>query len=186
MAISRFSRVDFVVNNVGISPYFGPLLAIDRERFERTLTVNTWPAVALIQLVVAQGLGDGGAILNVSSIGARQVQPDVAAYTASKAALDVLTKVLARELGRKGIRVNGIAPGLVRTRTSSAISEGELGDREAEILPLARLGTPHDIACAAAFLLSDDASWITGHTLVVDGGRLLVGDEPRPQIGVFA
>ena len=124
-------------------------------------------------------------MLNVSTIGSRQVQPYAAPYTASKSALDVLTRVMARELGRRGIRVNGIAPGLVRTRTSSAISSGENGDREAEILPLGRLGEPEDIASAAAFLLSSDASWITGETLVVDGGRLLVGDEPHDRIGVF-
>ena len=184
-ARENFSRIDIVVNNVGVSPYYGPLMGVDRERFSKTLISNTWPAVALVQEAVAGGLGEHGAVLNVSTIGSRQVQPYAAPYTASKSALDVLTRVMARELGRRGIRVNGIAPGLVRTRTSSAISSGENGDREAEILPLGRLGEPEDIASAAAFLLSSDASWITGETLVVDGGRLLVGDEPHDRIGVF-
>ena len=186
VAIEKFSRIDLVVNNVGVSPYYGPLMGVDRERFSKTMISNTWPAVSLVQEAVAGGLGDQGAVLNISTIGSRQVQPYAAPYTASKSALDVLTKVMARELGRRGIRVNGIAPGLIRTRTSSAVSSGESGDREAEILPLGRLGEPDDIASAAAFLLSKEASWITGETLVIDGGRLLVGDEPRDQIGVFS
>ena len=185
-AIKKFSRIDLVVNNVGVSPYYGSLMGVDRERFSKTMISNTWPAVSLVQEAVAGGLGDQGAVLNISTIGSRQVQPYAAPYTASKSALDVLTKVMARELGRRGIRVNGIAPGLIRTRTSSAVSSGESGDREAEILPLGRLGEPDDIASAAAFLLSKEASWITGETLVIDGGRLLVGDEPRAQIGVFS
>jgi len=184
-ARENFSRIDVVVNNVGISPYYGPLLGVDRERFSKTLVSNTWPAVSLVQEAVASGLGQGGAVLNISTIGSMQVQPYAAPYAASKAALNVLTKTLARELGRRGIRVNGIAPGLIRTRTSSAISTGKTGDREAEIMPLGRLGEPEDVASAAAFLLSCEASWITGETLVIDGGRLLVGDEPRDQIGVF-
>lgn len=184
-AIEITGRIDLVVNNVGISPYFGPLLEADRGRFEKTMLANTWPAISLVQQAVAGGLGKGGAVLNISTIGARQVQPDVAPYAASKAALDVLTRTLARELGRRGIRVNGIAPGLIRTRTSAAVSEGGNGDREAELLPLGRLGEPEDVANAAAFLLSDNAGWITGETLVVDGGRLLVGDEPHGRIGAF-
>jgi len=186
VAMEQFSRIDIVVNNVGVSPYYGPLMGVDRERFSKTLISNTWPAVSLVQEAVAGGRGDQGAVLNISTIGSRQVQPYAAPYTASKSALDVLTKVMARELGRRGVRVNGIAPGLIRTRTSSAVSSGESGDREAEILPLGRLGEPDDIANAAAFLLSKEASWITGETLVVDGGRLLVGDAPRAQIGVFS
>lgn len=184
-AQANFGRLDAVVNNVGISPYYGPLMNVDRERFSKTMVTNTWPAIALVQAAIAGGFGSGGAVLNISTIGAQQVQPYIAPYAASKAALDSLTKVMGRELGPRGIRVNGIAPGLIRTRTSSAISAGEIGDREAEILPLGRLGDPGDIASAAAFLLSGEASWITGETLVVDGGRLLIGDEPRAQIGVF-
>ena len=184
-AREHFSRIDIVVNNVGVSPYCGPLMGVDRERISKTLISNTWPAVALVQEAVAGGLGEHGAVLNMSTIGSRQVQPYAAPYIASKSALDVLTRVMARELGRRGIRVNGIAPGLVRTRTSSAVSSGENGDQEAKILPLGRLGEPEDIASAATFLLSSEASWITGETLVVDGGRLLIGDEPHDRIGVF-
>ena len=142
------SGIDIVVNNVGISPYFGPLMSVDRERFSKTLISNTWPALGLVQEAVAAGLGAGGAVLNISTIGARQVQPYLGPYVASKSALDSLTKLMARELGRRGIRVNGIAPGLIRTKTSRAISAGDIGDREAEILPLGRLGEPDDIASA--------------------------------------
>lgn len=183
-ALTRFGRIDHVVNNVGISPYYGPLLGATESAVNRTLASNTWPAIRLLQCAVEAGLGlDGGSVVNISTIGSQQVQPLAGLYTAGKAALDVLTKVLARELAPRGIRVNGVAPGLVRSRTSLVLWEGDRGAAEERLVPLGRLGTPEDVASAVAFLLSAEASWITGTTLVVDGGRLLVGDEPAHLIG---
>lgn len=186
-AIEAFGRLDFVVNNAGASPYYGPLLGATKDAFLLTSAVNAWAPLALVQAACRAGLGghDGAAVVNVSTIGSRQVQPLVAVYTSSKAALDVLTRTLARELGPRGIRVNGVAPGLVRTQMATALWEGEQERLESELLPLQRIGNPDDIAGAVQFLLSSESSWMTGATLDVDGGRLLVGDEPRELIGVY-
>ncbi|MBS45659.1 MAG: 3-oxoacyl-ACP reductase [Nocardioides sp.] len=186
-AVERFGRIDFVVNNAGANASYGSLLDITRDAFLATVTVNAWAPLALVQAAVGAGLGDhpGAAVVNISTIGARQVQPAVAGYTASKAALDVLTRGLARELGPQGIRVNGLSPGLVQTSMAGVLWEGDRGREEAEILPLQRLGRPEDIAGAVAFLLSDEARWMTGGMLDVDGGRLLIGGEPRNLMGQF-
>jgi 3-oxoacyl-[acyl-carrier protein] reductase len=186
-AKDAFGRIDFVVNNAGANASYGPLLDMQREAFLTTVTVNAWAPLALVQAAVTAGLGEheGAAVVNISTIGARQVQPLVAGYTASKAALDVLTKGLARELGPRGIRVNAVSPGLVQTSMAGILWEGDRGTEEAGILPLQRLGEPRDIAGAVAFLLSDDARWMTGGMLDVDGGRLLVGGEPRNLIGEY-
>jgi NAD(P)-dependent dehydrogenase (short-subunit alcohol dehydrogenase family) len=186
-AIERFGRIDFVVNNAGASPYYGPLLSATRSAFELTMKVNAWAPLALVQAACEAGLGEhpGAAVVNISTIGAKTVQPPVGLYTASKAALEVLTRTLAREVGVRGIRVNAVAPGLVRTRMASALLEGDRESQEADLLPLQRLGEPEDIANAVVFLLSDAAAWMTGATLDVDGGRLLVGDESRDLIGVY-
>lgn len=113
----------------------------------------------------------GGVILNVASVGGLSVEPTIGAYNATKAALLHLTRTLAAELG-PGVRVNAIAPGLVKTDMARALWE-EHGEAMARMLPMRRLGEPADIAQAAAFLCSEAASWITGTTLVVDGGALL-------------
>jgi NAD(P)-dependent dehydrogenase (short-subunit alcohol dehydrogenase family) len=186
-AVESFGAVDLVVNNVGASPYYGPLMNADRERFSKTLLLNTWVPLAVTQAAVQAGMGSKrpGAVVNVTTIGSRQVQPMLGAYTSAKAALELMTRVLARELGPRGVRVNGVAPGLVQTSMARLLWEGGRGDAEAEILPLQRIGRPDDIAAAVCFLLSDDASWMCGTIVDVDGGRLLVGDEPRDLIGVF-
>jgi NAD(P)-dependent dehydrogenase (short-subunit alcohol dehydrogenase family) len=124
------------------------------------------------------------AVVNVSSLGSRLLSPLNAPYCASKSALEVLTRTLAREIGPRGVRVNAVAPGIIRTEMSKVFWE-EHGEAEASMLPLQRLGEPSDIAAVVAFLLSDDAAWVTGVTIDVDGGRMLVGGEPRHLIGVF-
>lgn len=186
-AMSSFGRIDFIVNNAGTNSAYGPLLEITREALVRNIEINTMAPLALVQSALRAGFGEhpGAAVVNVSTIGARQVQPMVAAYTASKAALDVLSKGLARELGPHGIRVNSVAPGLVETTLSENLWRGERGVEESEILPLKRLGLPDDIAEAVVFLLSDASRWMTGVTLDVDGGRMLIGGEPRDLIGEF-
>lgn len=186
-ALDRFGAVDLLVNNVGASPYYGPLMNADRERFSRTLLLNTWVPLAMTQAAVRAGMGSRrpGAVVNVTTIGSRQVQPMLGAYTSAKAALELLTRVLARELGPRGVRVNGVAPGLVQTAMARVLWENGRGDSEAEILPLQRIGRPDDIAAAICFLLSEESSWTCGAIVDVDGGRLLVGDEPRDLFGVF-
>jgi 3-oxoacyl-[acyl-carrier protein] reductase len=185
-AVATFGRIDLVVNTVAVNASYGPLLALEQDAFSLTMVRNTWPTIALAQAAVANGLGDGGAIVAVSTIGSHSVQPLVAPYCASKSALDTLVRSLARELGPRGIRVNAVAPGLIVTDMSRALWEGDQADREAELLPLGRLGRPEDIAGAITWLLSSDAGWVTGQIVDVDGGRLLIGDEPAHLIGVHA
>ncbi|TMF92011.1 MAG: glucose 1-dehydrogenase [Chloroflexi bacterium] len=184
-AVREFGRLDLVYNGVGVNRHYGPVLAATEADFLRTYKLNAFAPVAVVQAAVAAGLGRGGAVVNLSATGARRVHPMLPAYTASKAALDMITATLARELGAAGIRVNGVAPGLVRTRMAAVLWEGERGEAEASLVPLQRLGEPEDIAAAVCFLLSDDAAWITGVVLPVDGGRLLVGSETKDLLGVF-
>lgn len=113
------------------------------------------------------------------------MHPVTGPYTASKAALEMLTQLLARELGHVGIRVNAVAPGLVRTDLAKVLWEGDTGAAEASLVPLQRLGEPEDIASAICYLASPDAAWITGAILPVDGGRLVAGGEPRHLIGEY-
>jgi 3-oxoacyl-[acyl-carrier protein] reductase len=181
-AADHYGPVALVVNMVAINPYMGPLLDVDAKAFAKIMVVNTWTAVAVVQAAARHGLlEERGAVVNVSTIGARQYQPQLAPYCASKAALEVLTTHLANELGPHGVRVNTVEPGLVKTDMAQALWEGESGQFEVEALPMRRLGQPDDVAAAVAFLLSDEASWITGSTLNVDGGRLVTSKTyPHP------
>ena len=177
-AVERFGRVTHVVPNVGISYHYGPLLTITRKRFVNTVIGNTWFAVEVIQRAVQAGMAEAkGSVCVISSIGAEITSPVIAVYDGAKALLNALTRALARELGPRGIRVNIVAPGLIRTPTAAFMIQGEREQDEASILPLKRVGEPEDIASTIAFLLSDEAAYVTGATLVVDGGRLLVGRE---------
>jgi 3-oxoacyl-[acyl-carrier protein] reductase len=182
-AVERFGRVTHLVPNVGIAHHYGPLLTIERKPFVDTIIGNTWFAVELIQRAVAAGMAEArGSVCVISSIGAEITSPVIAAYDGAKGLLDSLTRALARELGPRGIRLNIVAPGLIRTPTAAFVITGERERQEAEILPLKRIGESEEIAAAVAFLLSSDASYVTGATLVVDGGRLLVG---REQVDLF-
>jgi NAD(P)-dependent dehydrogenase (short-subunit alcohol dehydrogenase family) len=170
--VARFGSVDILVNNAATNPYLGPLIGIDRSRADKIHQVNQWALVAWTQLVWDAWMRDhGGAIINLASIGGIAVEPAIAYYNATKAAVIHLTKHLASELG-PGVRVNALAPGLVRTDLARALWEG-FGDQIAARLPLRRLGEPEDVAGAAVFLASDVAGWITGTTLVIDGGALV-------------
>lgn len=174
-AVTEFGRLDGVVNNVGINLFLGPLLDIPERRWRRTLQVNTWVPLRLTQLAVRSGLGEyeGGGVVNVSTIGARRIEPGIGAYCASKAALEVVTRVLAVELGERRVRCNAVAPGMIPTETSSALlaAPGRV-EELAAARPAGRLGTGQDVADLTLFLLSDKASWITGEVVTVDGGAL--------------
>lgn len=173
---SRFGGLDYLVNNVGINPVYGPLMDMDDSAARKILEVNVVGALKMAQDSVAAGLRErGGAIVNISSIAGVTSSPGIGMYGVSKAALLSLTRQLAAELA-PDVRVNAVAPAAVKTQFARALYEG----REAELAekyPLGRLGVPEDIAGPVTFLLSDDAAWITGQTLVIDGGATLVTAE---------
>ncbi|KRE43390.1 SDR family oxidoreductase [Knoellia sp. Soil729] len=169
-----FGPVDLLVNNTGINPAYGRLVDLDLDAARKIVEVNCIAALSWIQKAVSSGLEErGGAIVNVSSVAGVRPAPGIGFYGASKAMLIHLTEELAVELG-PSVRVNAVAPAVVKTRFATALYEG----REEEVAaayPLKRLGVPEDIAGVVAFLLSDDAAWMTGQLVVVDGGLLLKG-----------
>jgi NAD(P)-dependent dehydrogenase (short-subunit alcohol dehydrogenase family) len=171
--IERFGSIDILVNNAATNPYFGPIVDIDLSRARKTVLVNQEAVLHWTQLVWRAHMRDnGGSVLNISSIGGLAVEPGIGWYNVTKAAVAHLTKQMAGELG-PAVRVNALAPGLVRTEFARALWE-TAGEQIARRLPLKRLGEPEDIANAALFLVSDAASWITGHVLVIDGGAMVV------------
>jgi NAD(P)-dependent dehydrogenase (short-subunit alcohol dehydrogenase family) len=170
--IERFGRVDILVNNAATNPYMGRPIDIDLPRFDKTWQVNYRGPVVWIQEVWKASMAEhGGSIINISSVGGLSVEPAIGHYNVTKAALIHLTRTMAADLS-PGVRVNAIAPGLVKTDLARALWESN-EELIADRMPLKRLGLPDDIAGAALFLASDLASWITGQTLVVDGGALL-------------
>lgn len=172
-AVERFERIDVLVNNAATNPYQGPTLGIGRSQFDKTVQVNWYGPLLWSRLAVEAGLGrdGGGAIVNVASIGGLSAEPTIGVYNGTKAALLHLTRQLALELA-PDVRVNAVAPGLVKTDMARALWE-PAEDALAGHTPLGRLGEPNDVARAVTFLASDAASWITGTTVVVDGGMLL-------------
>lgn len=170
--VERFGRLDVLVNNAGMNIHSGPLVEIDDARADKILKVNQHAVVVWTAAAWNASMRErGGAVVNVSAIGGLAVYPGSGWYNATKAAVIQMTRQLAYELG-PGVRVNGIAPGVVQTDLARRRVD-EDGEGLAARLPLRRLGLPDDIAMAALFLASDAASWITGHTVVVDGGALL-------------
>lgn len=165
----RYGGLDILVNNAATNPYLGPLLGLDRGRAMKTVEVNQWGIVAWTRAAREAGMtGPGAAVVNLASVGGLGPEPGIGWYNATKAAVIHLTRQLAFELA-PDVRVNALAPGLVKTDLARALWEGN-EERISGHIPLRRLGVPDDIAAAALFLVSDAASWITGHVLVVDGG----------------
>jgi NAD(P)-dependent dehydrogenase (short-subunit alcohol dehydrogenase family) len=170
--VDRFGRVDVLVNNAATNPYMGPAIDIDLARYDKTFQVNLRGPLVWTQLAHRASMAEhGGSVINIASVGGLSVEPSIGIYNTTKAGIIHLTKTLAAELGPK-VRVNAIAPGLVKTDFARALWEAH-EEALARRLPTKRLGEPEDVAGAALFLASDLSSWITGHTLVVDGGALV-------------
>lgn len=162
----RHGRIDHLVNNAGINPVYGPLLETDPTAVQKIFAVNVVAMMEWTRDALAAGLSKS--IVNLSSVSATSASPGIAFYGVSKAAVVNLTIQLANELG-PDIRVNAVAPAVIKTDFARSLYEG----RETEVAAgyvLKRLGAPEDVAGPVAFLLSDDASWVTGQTLVIDGG----------------
>ncbi|MEX2980266.1 SDR family oxidoreductase [Streptomyces sp. C36] len=171
-AMEAFGRVDYLVNNAGTNPVFGPIADLDLAVARKVFETNVVSALGFAQRTWhAWQKDNGGAIVNIASIAGISASPFIGAYGVSKAAMINLTAQLAHEFA-PGVRVNAIAPAVVKTRFAAALYEGREEEASASY-PLGRLGVPEDIGGAAAFLLSDTAGWITGQTLVVDGGLFL-------------
>jgi NAD(P)-dependent dehydrogenase (short-subunit alcohol dehydrogenase family) len=170
--MDAFGAVDILVNNAATNPYMGANIDIDLPRYDKTFQVNLRGALVWTQAAWRASMKErGGNVINISSVGGLSVEPSIGIYNVTKAALIHLTKTLAAELS-PGVRVNAIAPGLVKTDFARALWE-PAEERMAKRTPLGRLGEPQDIGSAALFLASDLSSWITGHTLVVDGGAMI-------------
>ncbi|GAA1502888.1 SDR family oxidoreductase [Nocardioides humi] len=173
-AIEAFGSIDLLVNNTGINPSYGPMIDLDLGVARKIVDVNVLAALAWTQRVHGAWMGEhGGAVVNVSSVTGVRPAPGIGMYGASKAMLISMTELLALELG-PGIRVNAVAPAVVKTKFATALYEGR-EDEVAAAYPLKRLGQPDDIGSVVAFLLSDDAAWLTGQAVVVDGGLTLTG-----------
>jgi NAD(P)-dependent dehydrogenase (short-subunit alcohol dehydrogenase family) len=168
-AIAHFGSLDILVNNAGTNPYFGPLVDIGDALMQKTYEVNQAAIVTHTAAAWHQWMQQhGGVVLNIASVGGLGPESGIGWYNVTKAAVIHLTKQLAWELS-PGVRVNAIAPGLVRTDLARKLWE----EREPEIasrIPLRRIGEPEDIAAMALMLVSDESSWITGQTIVIDGG----------------
>ncbi|MEU8236911.1 SDR family oxidoreductase [Actinoplanes missouriensis] len=171
----RFGTITTLINNIGINPAYGPLAQLDLGAARKMAEVNLIGTLGWVQEALRGGLGStgGGSIVNISSVSGVRPAPGIGFYGTTKAALIHLTEELAIELAPR-IRVNAVAPAVVKTRFATALFEG----REAEVAatyPLGRLGNTDDVAGTVAFLCSPDASWITGQTIVLDGGVTLTG-----------
>ncbi|MDQ0242107.1 SDR family oxidoreductase [Arthrobacter bambusae] len=170
-AVERFGSLDILVNNAATNPHMGPLTELTESKAAKTTQVNQFAPILWTKLASEAWMAEhGGAVLNIASVGGLLVDPNIGYYNATKAALIHLTRQLAYELGPE-IRVNVICPGLIKTELARAVWEAR-EDILSAGLPLRRLGTTDDIAQAASFLCSDRASWITGQSLVIDGGAL--------------
>ena len=172
--LDTFGRLDILVNNAATNPVFGPLLDIEEEAWDRIMALNVKGYLLAAQRAARAMTPSGrGAIVNIASTAGLRASAGLGAYSVSKAAVIMLTRVLGRELASLGIRVNGVAPALIETRFSEALWKNpDILSTYLKSTPLARAGQPEEVAGAVVYLCSDAASYVTGQTLLLDGGHL--------------
>jgi 3-oxoacyl-[acyl-carrier protein] reductase len=170
-ANKAFDRLDILVNNAGVYE-FGPLESITPEHFHKMFNLNVLGLLLVTQRAVQQFGAKGGSVINISSVVSTAAPPNTSVYSATKGAVDSITRSLAQELGARNIRVNSINPGLVETEGvhAAGMNEGDFRKQYEAQAPLGRVGQPKDIAHAAVYLASSDADWVTGETFYIAGG----------------
>ncbi|MBM0107364.1 glucose 1-dehydrogenase [Steroidobacter sp. S1-65] len=167
---AEFGPVNVLAHIAGVFDAAG-VGEITRDLFDRQFLINTWSVITTTQATLGHFAPEGGSIINVSTSLVHEPRAGTAVYSASKAALETLTLGFATELGARNIRVNAVAPAITRTDMTADIPQPHL-DHERSLTPLGRLAEPDDIADVVAFVASHDARWITGRTLLTDGGRM--------------
>ncbi len=174
--MKEFGRIDILFNNAGTNPYYGPLINMEEWAWDATMNVNLKGQFFLSQLAVrVMKSQHSGVIINTASVGGLRAS-DLAIYDTTKAALIMLTQVMAREWGKYNVRVNAIAPGVIRTKLSELLWKAEKAYNQATTTSsLGRIGEPEDVGNLVLFLASDFSSFITGTTIVIDGGEMLGG-----------
>jgi len=170
-AKDAFGRVNVLVNNAGVYE-FAPIEEFTPEQYRRMFDLNVLGLLLTTREAVKQFGPEGGNIVNIGSVAATSAPATGSVYSATKGAVDTITKSLAKELGPRKIRVNSVNPGMIDTEgtRSQGITTGEFGKQTVSQTPLGRIGRPEDVAPVVAFVASDDAGWITGETMVVSGG----------------
>ncbi len=170
-----YGGVDILVNNAATNPHFGPILTADERQWAKILDTNLVGYFRMAQACVeSMQVRGSGVIINIASVAGKIPLPGLGVYCVSKAGVLMLTKVLAAELAKENIRVNAIAPGFVKTRFSSALWDNPIiEDAMIKTIPQRRIAEPQEVIGAALFLASDVSSYVTGETIVIDGGQLL-------------
>jgi len=170
-AEKAFGKIDILVNNAGVYE-FVPLEEVTEQQFHRMFDTNVLGTLLVIQEGLKHFNAAGGSVINISSLASSLTPPTAVVYSATKAAVDAITRTLAKELGPRKIRVNSINPGMVVTEGAVAggYTEGDMRKTLESLTPLGRIGETDDIAPAAVFFASDDSKWITGETLLIAGG----------------
>jgi 3-oxoacyl-[acyl-carrier protein] reductase len=170
-ATTTFGRLDIVVNSAGIYE-FAPIEQVTEAHFHRQFDLNVLGLLLAAKEAVKHFGAEGGSIVNISSVASTAAPPNASVYSATKAAVDAVTRSLAKELGSRKIRVNAINPGLVETEgfKAAGLHESDFRKQAEAQTPLGRIGQPDDVAPAAVFLASPDSAWITGETLHITGG----------------
>jgi NAD(P)-dependent dehydrogenase (short-subunit alcohol dehydrogenase family) len=173
--IQQHGRIDILVNNAAANPYYGPTVDCPDSAYDKIMDINVKAPFQLCKMVhPVMKMRGGGSIINISSIAGETPDPGLGIYSVSKAAINMLTKVFAKEWGEDGIRVNAIAPGLIKTKFSQALWKDEKTLAHfTKRLPIARMGTVEEVASLVLYLASDASGYCTGGIYTVDGGTTI-------------